>query len=58
MLRNADMAEDDVRYYANSELTTWPRLLATLCILTNEEIHVRAELERHNEAQSARQPLS
>ena len=58
MLRKSGMDELDFRYYANSELTSWPRLLATLCILATEEVNVRAEIERHNETQSSRQPLS
>ena len=48
MLRNAGMAEVDFRYYANKELDSWPKLLATLSILTNEGINIKATLERHN----------
>ena len=59
MLRKSGMDDErDFRYYANSELTSWPRLLATLCILANEEVNVRATIEHHNESQPTRQPLS
>ena len=48
MLRNAGMDEINIRYYANKELDSWPKLLATLSILTNEEIDIKTTLERHN----------
>ena len=48
MLRNAGMTETDFRYYANTEMNSWPKLLATLSLLTNEAIDVKATLEQHN----------
>ena len=48
MLRNSGLEEPDFRYYANTELDSWPKLLATLAILSNEALDIRTTLERHN----------
>ena len=48
MLRKSGMLEDDIRYYANVELDSWPKLLSTLAILSNEDLDIRTTLERHN----------
>ena len=48
MLRASGMEEHTLRYYANSELDSWPKLLATLCILSNESIGFKATVEHHN----------
>ena len=48
MLRNSNVAESDIRYYANGEINDWPKLLSTLCILTNEDIDVRKTIEELN----------
>ena len=49
MLRESGLDnEDDFRYYANAELDSWPKLLATLSIISNESIDIRETLEQHN----------
>ena len=50
MLRETGMTEKQFRYYANSEIDSWPKLLATLTILANESIDIRTTLEEHNAA--------
>ena len=48
MLRKANIDERDIRYYANSEIDSWPKLMSTLCILSNEAIHIKRTIEEHN----------
>ena len=48
MLRESGMEEDEYRYYATSEIDSWPKLLATLTIVANESIDMRTTLEEHN----------
>ena len=45
MLRKAGMTEANFRYYENSEIRDWPTLLATLSMLTNEDIEVQATIQ-------------
>ena len=48
MLRESGLEEEDFRYYANSEIDSWPKLLVTLTIIANESIDIRTTLEQHN----------
>ena len=48
MLRKAGMPEKDMRYYSTTHMNSWVRLLSSLCILTNEAIDVKLELENFN----------
>ena len=49
LLREANIKETDFRYYANADMDSWPKFLATLCIIANEAIGIRATLEQNNE---------
>ena len=44
MLRKAGMDEANFRYYENAQIRDWPTLLASLAILTNEDIEVRTTI--------------
>ena len=49
MLRTAGMTEKGFRYHANTQVTSWAKLLAVLCILTNEDINIRNTIELNNQ---------
>ena len=50
MLRKAGLTEKKFDYHANGNIKDWPSLLATLCILSNEDLHIRTTIEMYNEA--------
>ena len=45
MLRTSGVNETSIRFYENSEINDWYKLLSSLCILTNDDINIQHTIQ-------------
>ena len=53
MLRTSGVPESSIRYYENHEIDDWYKLLASLCILTNDAINIEHTIQERRTINSA-----